>query len=416
MIDNLPSPNLAEARHRQIVDSAVDTVIISTDRQGCVTSWNRGAERIIGYSEAEMIGRQVDVFFTPEDRATGRMAEEMVEAATSGISQNEGWRMRKDGSRFWASGEMTALRDEAGKVVGFVKIVRDRTNERNAHDALISSQEQLRMAQSAGGVGVFTLNVLDGRLDVTPEFCRLYGIEHRDDLRPEDFEALVVTEDQALISGANTRSTGEAPPDVEYRIRSKNDQALRWIHRKARFIRDAEGHVVQMVGVATDITQRRLADAALRRSEGQFRALAQVLPNHVWTARQDGALDWCNDRFGEYCGLSPDALLGLDLGKLIHPDDREDALARWQAARATYQPFETEYRLRRRDGAFRWHLTRAVPLESEDEAERWIGSNTDIEDQKALMASLAASNESPSVAPRIATRSATGCGSSAPMS
>jgi PAS domain S-box-containing protein len=393
MIDISPNLDSVEARHRQIVDSATDTAIISTDLQGCVISWNKGAERIIGFTEAEMAGRPVDVFFTAEDRATGRMASELAIAAGTGHARHEGWRVRKDGTRFWASGEMTPLRDGAGAAVGFVKIVRDRTAERSDHEDLITSQEQLRMAQSAGGVGVFTLRVADGRLNVTPEFCRLFGLEHGDDLTPEAFEALVVEEDREIASGDRTRATGEASPEVEYRIRRATDQSLRWIHRRAQFIRDADGRVLEMVGVATDITQRRRAEDALRRSEAQFRALAQVLPNHVWTARQDGALDWCNDRFQDYCGLTLDGLLGLDLSKFIHPDDAGDAAMRWKATREMHQPFETEFRIRRHDGVFRWHLTRAVPVESEDGRGRWIGSNTDIEDQKAVMASLEASNE-----------------------
>lgn len=394
MIDNSPNLNSVSSRHRQIVDSATDTAIISTDLKGCVTSWNKGAERIIGYTEAEIAGRPVDLFFTPEDRSAGRMASELAIAIEKGHARDDGWRVRKDGSRFWASGDVTPLRDASGSAVGFVKIVRDRTAERKAHEDLVTSQEQLRMAQSAGGVGIFTLSVPNGRLDVTPEFCRLFGIEYDGDLTPEAFEALVIEEDREVASGASTRATGEAPPEVEYRIRRASDQALRWIHRKAQFIRDGDGHVVQMVGVATDVSQRRRAEDALRRSEAQFRALTQVLPNHVWTARSDGALDWCNDRFEDYCGVSLERVLGLDLNRYIHPDDAPDVAAQWKAARDAHQPFETELRIRRRDGVFRWHLTRAVPVESEDGRGRWIGSNTDIEDQKAMMASLEASNES----------------------
>ncbi|WP_395943376.1 PAS domain S-box protein [Brevundimonas sp.] len=392
--DGTPPPSRAvEAQYRQILDGAIDTVIVSTDLDGRVLSWNAGATRVIGYTDEEMLGRPVDTFFTPEDRESGLIRAEMAEALASGFSEHEGWRMRRDGSRFWASGQMTPLRSEAGEITGFVKIVRNRTIERSAQDALAASQEQLRLAQSAGGIGTFAVDIAGGRLQLTPEFCRLFGVQPSDDLTPEDFEALVFEEDRSLVSGAHTRASGEAPSDVEYRIRRASDQSLRWIHRKAQFIRNPEGQPIQMVGVVQDITRRRRAEDALRRSEMQFRAFAQALPNQIWTAGPDGRIDWFNERLLDYVGIPTDELLGLDWSQFVHPEDLEATTRAWNAAWAARSPFEIEYRLRRRDGAFRWHLARAVPLDADDPASRWIGSNTDIEDQKAAMALLAASKE-----------------------
>jgi PAS domain S-box-containing protein len=136
---------------RQIVNSATDTAIISTDPQGRVTSWNEGARRIFGWTEAEMTGESLERIFTEEDRARSLIALEMRDAAHHGRGGGEeGWRLRKDGSRFWASGELTPIRSGHGEIVGFVKILRDRTAQRQAEEAIREERWALEILNRAG--------------------------------------------------------------------------------------------------------------------------------------------------------------------------------------------------------------------------------------------------------------------------
>jgi PAS domain S-box-containing protein len=130
----------AEERHRRILESAIDYGIISMDLAGMVTSWNEGAHRILGWSEQEMCGRPCDDFFTPEDRNAKVPEIEMGSALAHGRGSDERWHLRKDGSRFWASGEMMPLTNEQQQPVGFLKIVRDRTEFREAQEALRASE------------------------------------------------------------------------------------------------------------------------------------------------------------------------------------------------------------------------------------------------------------------------------------
>ena len=116
-----------DARARLVLDSATDYAIITMDSDGCVTSWNTGAQAIIGYTEAEILGRSGDVVFTAEDRATGRFATELRCAVEAGRASNERWHLRRDGTRFWASGLMMPLVEADGSPVGFLNILRDRT-------------------------------------------------------------------------------------------------------------------------------------------------------------------------------------------------------------------------------------------------------------------------------------------------
>ena len=133
--DGSEPPAARNRRYRAIVESAVDFAMIATDREGRITDWNSGAERILGWSAAEIRGQPADRFFTPEDQAGGRVAAEMRVALADGRASDDRWHMRRDGTRFWASGEMMPLRDEAGAHLGYLKILRDRTERRRAEEA-----------------------------------------------------------------------------------------------------------------------------------------------------------------------------------------------------------------------------------------------------------------------------------------
>ena len=149
--DNVPPPQLTASQWRQIVNSATDTAIIGTDPAGRVMSWNTGAERIFGWAEAEMIGRPLERLFTPQDRSKGLLAQEISDAIEFGRGGgDEGWRVRKDGSQVWAAGEVTPIRDDTGSIVGFVKIVRDRTNQRRAEDEIAQERQALAILNRAG--------------------------------------------------------------------------------------------------------------------------------------------------------------------------------------------------------------------------------------------------------------------------
>lgn len=117
-----------------IVQSAIDYAIISMDLDGLVTSWNEGARRVLGWTAEEIVGKPATVFFTQEDREEGVPQREMTAALSKGRGSDERWHLRKDGSLFWASGEMMALRSDDDTVMGFIKILRDRTQERDQAD------------------------------------------------------------------------------------------------------------------------------------------------------------------------------------------------------------------------------------------------------------------------------------------
>ncbi|MEE4452729.1 PAS domain S-box protein [Novosphingobium resinovorum] len=379
-----------EDYNRQILDGAIDYGIVAIDIEGRVTLWNAGAAAMLGWTEQEMLGRPIDVFFTPEDCETGRPAAKRREALDTGRAHDARWHLRKTGERFWGLSEMTPLRDEAGHAIGFVKLMRDRTFEHDAQEALRLSAEQLSRAQVAGGVGLFSVDIVADTISGTDEFCRIFGVPQGGAMSPRIFEQIIVPADRHLSSNNARRHSGLAAMDVEYRINRADTGEERVIARKSDFEFDAAGNAVRMIGAVQDVTDRKRTQMALEKSEAQFSALAQNMPTHVWTARADGQLDWFNDRAYQYSGEPRGALEGDGWTRLIHPEDRETAVLRWTRALRTGEIFDTELRLRDADGAYRWHLARALPLTGTQGAiTAWIGTNTEIEAQKQAEAAYA---------------------------
>lgn len=150
-----------DARNRQILDSAVDYAIVTMDLDGLVTGWSAGAEAILGWSEAEMCGKPARVFFTEEDVANGIPEREMRSAREEGRGNDERWHQRKDGSRFFALGEMMPLHAEDDSHIGYLKILRDRTLQRQAADKLQRQTDLLQTVADHVSEAVFQLD-LDG--------------------------------------------------------------------------------------------------------------------------------------------------------------------------------------------------------------------------------------------------------------
>ena len=166
----------SEARYRLIVESAVDYAIIATDLDGTVTTWNEAAETTLGWSAEQMIGRPIKTIFTREDVANGIHEREMRLSLTEGKARDERWHLRANGSRFFASGEMMPLLDDDEQPAGFLKILRDRTQEVLERKELDASRERLRLALDASAiVGTFDWDVPADILFADQRFAAIFG-------------------------------------------------------------------------------------------------------------------------------------------------------------------------------------------------------------------------------------------------
>ena len=176
MTTTLPLPITAEAEQfKMFISSVSDYAIYMLSPDGIVCSWNAGAQRFKGYTEAEILGRHFSCFYTPEDLAADRPAQVLRQAAQARF-EDEGWRVRKDGTRFWASVVIDPVRDGAGTLIGFAKITRDVTERRQAEATLAQAKEALFQSQKLEAIGKLTggiahdfnnlLNVITNGLDL----------------------------------------------------------------------------------------------------------------------------------------------------------------------------------------------------------------------------------------------------------
>ncbi len=166
----------SEGRLRLVLESATDFAIVTIDLDGHLTGWNVGARNILGWDEAEALGREARMFWTPEDRDAGVPEAEMHVAREQGRADDERWHLRRDGSRFWASGEMMPLRGENRTLFGFLKILRDRTEQRLAGEALRASEARLHELVGTLDLAAVMARDLDGTIRFWSRGCeRLYG-------------------------------------------------------------------------------------------------------------------------------------------------------------------------------------------------------------------------------------------------
>ena len=287
--------------------------------------------------------------------------------------------------------------DEGDHIGGVLVVCRDVTANHLAAQALRDREAELARVQQIGRIGGLEVDLRTGfRNRRSPEYLLIHGLPpkaatetHEDWVRrihPDDRDA---TEKQFRDAVAGDTRDYTA----QYRIIRPSDGQVRWISVKSMIERDANGNAIRLVGAHADVTEQVAAEQALRRSEEEFRTLAEAVPHHVWTASPDGALTWFNRRVYEYTGAAFGELDGDGWSKVIHPDELSAAVTAWKHAIDTGNSYEIEFRLRRTDGAYRWFLARAVPARDEHgNITRWMGTNTDVHDQRLISAELARLN------------------------
>lgn len=181
---------LQEERFRALVDAATDYAIFLLDPEGGVVSWNSGAERIKGYAPDEIIGHHFSRFYAPEDLELGKPAEHLKRAAETGRAEDEGWRVRKDGSRFWANVVITAIRGKDGGLLGFAKVTRDFTERKRAEEAVRESEKRFRTLFESSPDAIIVTDKEGKIAEVNEQVEKFFGYS-RGELAGQTIEILI---------------------------------------------------------------------------------------------------------------------------------------------------------------------------------------------------------------------------------
>jgi PAS domain S-box-containing protein len=261
----------SERRFRLLVDGVIDYALYMLDVNGTVTNWNRGAERIKGYRDFEIIGRHFSVFYTPGDRNAGLPARALATALEEGRFESEGWRVRKDGSRFWASAIVDPIYDEEGRHVGFAKITRDISQKKAAEEALADSERQFRLLVS--GLVDYSLFMLDPNGIVSSWNTGAERIKgyRADEIIGQHFSRFYTDAERA--AGVPMRALQTAASTGRYEAegwRARKDGSLFWASVVIDAIHDETGEVIGFAKITRDITERRDAALELQRAHEQL--------------------------------------------------------------------------------------------------------------------------------------------------
>jgi PAS domain S-box-containing protein len=170
--------------------------------------------------------------------------------------------------------------------------------------------------------------------------------------------------------------------EAEYRLRDRTGH-YRWHLTRAVPMPEARSATMLWFGTTTDIEDQKRAEEALRESEQRFRSLSESVPQLVWTADSQGNTNYVNERWCEYTGLNPQQSMGMGGMQALHPDDMEKVRKAWRRTLASGEPLQVEFRLRGREGQYRWFMSRAIPVRDDSgQIKQWFGSCTDIHDLK----------------------------------
>ncbi|MCP3397827.1 MULTISPECIES: PAS domain S-box protein [unclassified Bradyrhizobium] len=258
----------SDGRYRLLVEAITDYAIYMLDREGRVTSWNPGARRFKGYEADEIIGRHFSTFYTDAERSQDVPAQALAEAERTGRFEREGWRVRKDGTQFWAHVVIDAIRSPEGHLVGFAKITRDLTERRAAERKLRESEEQFRLlVQSVTDYAIYMLDAGGHVASWNAGAQRIKGYAP-EEIIGRHFSNFYTEADR--VSGLPAIGLETATRDGRWEHegqRVRKDGTTFWAHVVIDAIRDDAGKLLGFAKVTRDITERREAEAALQTAQ-----------------------------------------------------------------------------------------------------------------------------------------------------
>jgi PAS domain S-box-containing protein len=419
-----------------------DFAVFTVNRDGCVSSWEAGAEAIYGYSDEEIIGQPASIFFTPEDTLSGATELEFKTAATEGRAEDERWHVRKSGARFWGGSVVVPLVDEAGELRGFVKVTHDTTKRKHVEESFRREREELEARTEERTTELLRANEtlreritererMEKALRESEERYRAFVVNSSEAIWRFALEQPVpvgYSEDEQIecfyqygylaeCNGAMARMYGFSSlnemigirlGDIVVRSNPENITFLRDFIRSGYRLTNAEtieldkeggtkyfmnnlsgivegGFILGAWGTNRDITESILAKEALRKSEERFRIAAELASDLIyeWDIR-DRRMEWFGN-VAERLGYEPGEFLRTVefWEQELHHSDVDRASAAVERHIATGEPIEEQYRIRRKDGESLYWIDRRMTLRDENGVfYKWIGVISDITARK----------------------------------
>jgi PAS domain S-box-containing protein len=251
--------------------------------------------------------------------------------------------------------------------------------------ALQQSRDLLQIAGETARLGGWIVNLETDHITWSDEVCAIHEVPPGSSPTQEEVLSYYTPPYRSRIKTIFAACAGDGTPyDEEMQIITAKGRPV-WIRTIGRAVRDAAGKIVRVQGAFQDITERKEIENLLSQSQQRFRQLADAMPLVVWTAAADGSIDYGNQFFNSYTGANELNLTVQEWLAVLHPDDVEHCLREWSNSVQTGEPFNIEYRIRRHDGSYHWHLVKATPIRNEEgHIIKWYGTATDIHQHRMM--------------------------------
>ncbi len=359
------------------------------DAQGRFTRVNHAFCKMLGRSEAELIGLRVEDVTRSRDGVDGWSTFLADEDSDLTAPQREFRFVHCDGHFFTGLVTRSALRDARGTLVCNVIHIQDVTMRAQIEKDLRASEARFRAITACSPLGIFLTDSLGQCIFANDVYLRLTGLS-AEDVRGEGWVRSLHPEDREFVVEAWSRFARHGGEfDHQYRY-MRPDKSILWVRVLASAIYEDQ-QVIGYIGMVENVTNQREGDLLLRESEKRFRKLADSVPALIWMDDKDKSGSYINKAWIDYTGNSH---LGDAWTDSVHPEDLDLYLQRTARCWDRHEPYRLEYRLRRRDGVYRWFMVTAIPLFDDQGAfSGFIGSCIDIHDSKLAQQALQAAKE-----------------------
>lgn len=345
--------------------------------------WSYHYARLMGYSSDEFEGTYQSFLecWSPEDRQTISQAIErsLKDDVPFDVESRVVW---PDGSLHWISGKGRVFYNAKGRAMRMIGTIREVTERKTAEESLRESLNILRAVSQGTSDAIFVKDITGRYLLVNPTTASILGKKEQEIVGKDDTE-LLTPEDAALIMKTDRGVISSGKTQLVEEVFKMVGSTRTFLSTKSPYF-DENGDIIGLIGIATDITERKETELALQASEKLYRDLAEAMPQIVFTATPQGMIDYFNQQWRLETGLATDKFLNDNWLEALHPDDRPNTIRRWRESMLTGIAFEIECRLKNfSNDCYRWYLSRALPVKDEaGQVVKWIGTTTNIDDWK----------------------------------
>lgn len=348
-------------------------------------------EEIWRKKEDDVFGKSILEVF-PELKKQ-KYHELLHEVYTSGKAHNEkeavAWVEGNDGmKKFYLDFQYAPLFEPDGSVSGIMITVNDVTDKVEARIKVEENQQRLNIIIEASELGIWEYDLQTEKMVNSERLLEIFGISGETHVPREELISRIHKDDLPIRKHAFEIALKTGQLHYEVRI-ILHDKSIRWIEAKGKVFYNTLYKPTRLVGTIRDISDERHFQQMLIEREEKFRLLADSMPQHIWTADPQGNLNYFNQTFFNFSGVTMVEIEREGWREIVHPDDQDESMNRWIESITTGNDFVMEHRFRKHDGEYRWQLSRAVPQRDQNgKIKMWVGTSSDIQDQKMFTTEL----------------------------